>query len=137
MGDFGAAGVAGITASEQEDNSSEAEETWSCCGKMPVSGGRGCEPKEPLATVRLRRWVPSLASKKCREHAQISVFVCIWCHSPANEHSPRPGCHAAKRVDRILSVLCVCVFHNKYVCIIVDLFRMRTRADVANNVSHN
>lgn len=31
---------------------SEAEEAWSCCGKTVVSAGRGCEPREPLATVR-------------------------------------------------------------------------------------
>lgn len=32
---------------------SEAEEAWSCCGKSVVSAGRGCEPREPLATVRV------------------------------------------------------------------------------------
>lgn len=31
---------------------SETEEAWSCCGKTVVSAGRGCEPREPLATVR-------------------------------------------------------------------------------------
>lgn len=30
---------------------SEAEEAWSCCGKTVESAGRGCEPREPLATV--------------------------------------------------------------------------------------
>lgn len=32
---------------------SEAEEAWSCCGKTVVSAGRGCEPREPSATVRI------------------------------------------------------------------------------------
>ncbi|CAN0136281.1 unnamed protein product [Scytosiphon promiscuus] len=28
----------------------EGEDAWSCCGKTVVSAGRGCEPREPLAT---------------------------------------------------------------------------------------
>lgn len=31
---------------------SDGEEAWSCCGKPVLSAGRGCEPREPLATVR-------------------------------------------------------------------------------------
>ncbi|CAM9895541.1 unnamed protein product [Ectocarpus sp. 4 AP-2014] len=29
---------------------SEGEDAWSCCGKSVLSAGRGCEPREPLAT---------------------------------------------------------------------------------------
>lgn len=42
-GGAGAGGRTGIRT--------EAEDAWSCCGKTIVSAGRGCEPREPLATV--------------------------------------------------------------------------------------
>lgn len=31
---------------------SDGEDAWSCCGRTVVAAGRGCEPREPLATVR-------------------------------------------------------------------------------------
>lgn len=35
--------------------SPDGEDAWSCCGKTVSNGGRGCEPKEPVATVRGRQ----------------------------------------------------------------------------------
>ncbi|CAN0490201.1 unnamed protein product, partial [Laminaria digitata] len=28
----------------------DGEDAWSCCGRTVVAAGRGCEPREPLAT---------------------------------------------------------------------------------------
>lgn len=47
----GSTAITSTAAGERANDRSEAEDAWSCCGKTLVCAGRGCEPKEPVATV--------------------------------------------------------------------------------------
>lgn len=47
----GAERWAGV-AKRRLDNRLDGEDAWSCCGRTVAAAGRGCEPREPAATVR-------------------------------------------------------------------------------------
>lgn len=101
----GGAGGAGTGAAEEDGEAeratdkgggkirSEAEDAWSCCGKTLESAGRGCEPREPLATVSVPR---HFVFAKLDEFTEARGSPMSTQPAPV----PRPGRCACRNVSR-------------------------------------